>query len=166
MAEAQEQESEFGKQLMGWQFPEYPDQRRSVGAWMMLGLAGIVLLIIAFMTGNFLFAVIIALVAVIYLIQQRTRPRVIEFGIYEDGIVVGKDHYPYRGIDRFWIVYKPNEVQNLYFHFRSTARPYLAIPLQDQNPLRVRDALGQYLFEDLEKEDEPVTEELARHMKI
>lgn len=163
---AEDQQTDLGKQLLGWRFPEYPDRQRSLASWFFLLLAGVLLLIIAVSTGNFLFAVIIILAAIIYILQQRVKAQLVPFGIHEDGIAVGKDRYPYRDIDRFWIVYKPGEAQMLYFHFRSTVRPYLAIPLVDQNPLKVRDILGTYLFEDLEKEDEPVTEEIARHLKI
>lgn len=165
MAEDQKA-SELGETLIHWRFPEYPDRERSIGGWLVMGILGVVLFIIALATANFLFAVVLVLVALIYMMQARNHPRLINFVLREDGIAIGDDEYRYEEIDRFWIVYKPGRVQSIFFHFKSNLRPYLSIPLGDANPLRVRDTLRRYLFEDLEKEDEPVTEEIARELKI
>lgn len=161
-----EQTSKLGEKLLGWEFPEYPDRERSVGSWLALGVVGVVLFIIALATSNFLFAVILILVGIIYFMQARNHPRLVKFGVHEDGITLGDDEYRFEEIDRFWIVYKPGKIQNIFFHFKSNLRPYLSIPLEDTNPLRIRDMLRRYLFEDLEREEEPVTEEIARELKI
>jgi hypothetical protein len=42
----------------------------------------------------------------------------------------------------------------------------MPIPLENQNPLDIRKLLTEYLEEDLDKEDEPISEGLSRWLKL
>ena len=74
--------------------------------------------------------------------------------------------YDYDAVRYFYILYKPPELKNLYFEFKAVTKPRLIVPLENQNPLEIRDILNQYLTENLEKEEEPASEALRKLFKL
>ena len=54
----------------------------------------------------------------------------------------------------------------LYINPKSMWRPHIGIPLLDNDPNHVREALLTYLPEDLEQEDEPTSDFLGRLLKF
>jgi len=118
-------------------------------------------------SGNFLFAAIIIIGALVIIIHDDREPMRVDFSITDEGLIVGKRFYDYDEIKDFAIVYKPHqEVKNLYFEFKSILKPRLSIPLNNLNPLPIRENLLRYLPEDLERTDQPVSEALAKMFKL
>jgi len=156
----------FGKILASWRVPEFEKHQRSIIWYIGFGLLGTALLIYAFWTMNFLFALIIIIAAFVVYIQEKTEPRQVKFLISAKGIKIGKKFYPYKDINKFWILYNPPEVKKLYFTFNNMLSFRLMVPLKNQNPLKIRDILLQFLEEDLEKEEEPMSEVVGRWAKI
>ncbi|MBI4414887.1 MAG: hypothetical protein HY566_01455, partial [Candidatus Kerfeldbacteria bacterium] len=74
--------------------------------------------------------------------------------------------YSYKDLATFWVVYEPPEVKRLFFTFKSSIRPHLAVPIEDQNPVAIRKTLQRYITEDLEREGEPATDALGRALKL
>ena len=67
----------------------------------------------------------------------------------------------------FSVVYKPKqEIKNLYFEFQNSIKPRLSIPLNNINPINIREYLLKYLKEDLTRKNIPVSEELAKLFRI
>lgn len=156
---------EHGKILMSWEFSEYPKYERTLGWYIGATIIFFGLLLFAVFTANYLFALIILMVAIIIFIYNLKQPAQINFVITEDGIKIGTKFYPWDDFKNFWIIYKPPEVKTLYFDFKGL-RPNLPIYLEDQNPVKVREILLQYLKEDLTREKEPAGDELARWLKF
>lgn len=158
--------SNLGRVFVRWNFSEYGILWRNKtwvrGAIIIAGL----LLLYAIWTTNYLFAVIIVLAGIIFYFQSFDKPRTVNCQISEDGIKIGRRLYDYREFDNFWIIYEPPEVKNLYLEFKNSVRPRLGIPLQDQNPIVIRQALKQYLTENIEREHEPFSDGLARWFKL
>jgi len=152
--------------LMSWQFPEYLKPERSKLWFFWFFSAVILLLIYAMVTINFLFAIIVIIGAIIVLMRSKHQPNVVDFAITPDGLLVESKSFPFELIKDFYIIYKPKETKNLYFEFKSIVRPRIIIPLEDQNPLAVRDLLKQYLDENLEKEEEPASEAFRKLFKL
>ncbi len=158
---------DHGRVLLSWMIPEFEKHDRSFGWHVLAVLAGLALLVIAVLTQNYLFAVIIVLAAVLVYRQSTRHPGSLPFAIMEDAVNIGNQSlYEFKELKNFWIIYEPPKVKKLFFSFRSGFRPDLIIPLQDQNPLQIRRALAPYLPEDLEREGEPVSEALGRNLKI
>ncbi len=126
----------------------------------------VLLLVYSLITINFLFAVIVIISAIVIIMRAKYEPGKVNFTIYEDGLGVDGRFYDYDLIDSFYILYKPPEIKNLYFEFKSLVRPRLNIPLENQNPLKIREALIKYLAEDLEKEEEPTSEVFRKVFKL
>ena len=90
----------------------------------------------------------------------------VSFKITEDGIVINGKLYEYKVIKNFYIIYEPPEVKTLYFEPKSLLSPRIPIALEDQNPVEIRQILRQYLTEDIDREDEPVSDQTSRLLKL
>ena len=147
---------------ISWEFAEYKKIKRSRLWYLMLGILLAILLGIAIVQKNFLFAVILILAAFIYIWQSLQEPLKIRVTIDETGIQVGKKKIPYHVLKNFWLVYQPPESKFLYLSFENSLKTNLALPLEDVNPLTVREILIKFLEEDVEKENEELYETLDR----
>ena len=155
-----------GELLAAWGFPEYSKIERNKSWYISFVIITIGILIYSYFTKNPLFAIIIILFTVIYTISERKEPEEIQIGILEDGLIINNKFIIYKEIKNFYIIYHPPTVKNLYIQYKSQLRPRLAIPLENQNPVEIRDLLLRYIDEDLEKEDVPTSEGISRLLKL
>ncbi len=155
-----------GEILESWVFPEFVQHERSRAwyLWFMAAVAG--LLVFAILSTNYTFAAVIVVATVILVIRLRQHPPDVQFSIREEGIEVGERFYAWRELKEYWIVYQPPAVKKLYFEFNSRIRPPMEISLLDQNPLKLRQLLNEYLLENVKREEEPVSDQWSRMLKI
>ena len=118
------------------------------------------------LSGNFLFSLVIILFSIILFMQSHQEPLQVQFQITELGVVVGGKFYTFSELNAFYIIYNPPEVKTLYFETKSILHPNLRIPLLDQNPVELKHTLREYLAEDTEKEEEPLSDRAARNWKL
>ena len=163
--ETQYVEQDVGEVLLGWETWEFPPQERSRLWYFMASLIGVGLIVYAVYTANYIFAIVILMMGVITLISQFRKPRRIEIFLTNLGIVVGSEFYAYDILKDFSIVYKP-PIKNLYLDFKSIWQPMISLSLEDINPNQVREVLLPYAFENLEREDENLTDVLRRLYKL
>ena len=149
-----------------WEFPEFVQAAKSRLWYIVVSIIVALLIVYAIMTANFLFAMILALVAFIIIYQYFQSPRQIPVVIAEDGIIVDKQFYPYKALKSFAIIYEPPVIKFLYLDFKSQFKKSLPVPLEDVNPLKVREALLSYLDENLEIDEEDSNETFSRLMNI
>lgn len=157
---------EHGKVLASWTFPEFIQYQRGMGWYIIIGLVGIGLLIWTILTANFLFALIIILVAIITLLHSRRQPAKIAIQITEDGIKVSSKFYEWGDLKNFWIIYEPPEVKTLYINSKSNLTPPLSVPLEEENPVEIRKILLTWLEEDLTQDHESATDQLEKWIKL
>jgi len=155
----------IGNPLYEWTFPEYEKFSRGRLWYAVMITLGVVFIVYGMVTGNFLFALIIALFGIILFVQQHQDPHQIAFAITDLGVIVGNRFYNYNELEAFYLIYNP-PVKTLFLETKTMIRPLLHIPLQDQNPLDIRFTLLEFLPEDLEKDQEPTSELAARNWKI
>lgn len=160
------QEQKYGETIISWKFPEFVKYQRGKLWYVIAGLIAGAVLLHAFITANFLFAVIVVLAAMLWVFQSRRNPEELELIIARKGIKVGNSFYQYNTFKNFWIIYNPPETKTLYLKFKNTIRPILSVELKDQNPLEIREILLQFLEEDLDKEDELPSDTWKKILKI
>lgn len=151
-----------GKMLLQWTVPEYEQHERNLGWYIFMLIVGLLLVGYALFTGNFLFALIIVLSAIILFLQSQQHAPKIPFKICELGIIINNRFYPYAELADFYLIYNPPEVKTLFVETKSSLRPRLRVPLMDTDPNEVRFALLEFLPEDLQKEEEPFSDMIAR----
>jgi hypothetical protein len=166
MAKQINQDTLLGDVLYEWTIQEYEQYARNVWWYIVMITAGLVLVLYGIFSGNFLFSLIIVLFAIIMFLQSHQTPPQVAFQITEFGIVVGNRFYKYSELINFYIIYNPPHTKSLFVETKSNFKPLLRIPLLDINPIEVRHTLREYLEEDLEKEEEPISEAFARNWRI
>src|SRR3990167_355182 len=147
----------FGKILCEWSFMDAPQYKRTVGWYFFMIAVFGSLAIYSIVVDNFIFLFLIILFVLVIFISHRNASKM-EFKITQDGIMVGNKFYPYKDIEKFWIIYQPPYAKTLYFHIKSFFNPRLPIPLEQQNPVHIRKILLDYIPEDLEQENEPFSD--------
>ena len=166
MADNNDQRGSASEPLIQWSFSEFRQHSRGNGWFVWFGIITAIVIGISLFTNNYLFAIIIILFVLIIFLQNWKRPRKILFAITPQGIEVDGSKIFMRDISEFWIVYSPPDVEKVYFQFHSILRPALGVDLEGQNPLQIREILIQYLPENLDKEEEPFSDEMARYFKL
>lgn len=163
----QQKFTNFGQEFASWSVLEYEKHERSQNWYIAAGVIVFALLVYCYFSANFLFAVIIMMGSFVLVMNDSQNPGQVKISLTSEGVVVGRKFYDYDEIKDFAIVYKPNQgIKRLYFEFNSSVRPRISISLENMNPLPIRENLLKYLKEDLERTNEPLSEGLAKLLKL
>ena len=149
---------------------EIPEEHEEYtkGKWWYISfiIISIGLLIYAILDKNYTFAIILILFLLLYTFHEKTETRTFDINITEDGILINDKIVEYKNIDHFYIIYHPPMIKKLYLQPKSVLQHRITIPLEDINPVELREILLMYLEEDLEKEEEPTSESLTKILKL
>ena len=159
-------EANTGDVVFDWVVNEYEKHERSKRWYVIMAVVGLGLLLFSVISGNYLFALVVVLFGIVLFLQDIQQPMEVAFAITEAGIVVGSTYYPFKEISKYWMIYSPPEVKNIYFSTNSILKHRLQVPLLDNDPRPIRDFLNQFLIEDLDQEEEPLSDKLGRMLKL
>jgi len=171
--------SQTNEQYLHWQVPEYRIPTRSrtwyiiasvfifgciffslftISSWKLVFLGS---------DSNFLFILILIISAVIMYTHEKQPPMMVDFELGPEGVKIGGKFYDYDDIKNFCVLYKPKQsIKQLYFEFKSATRQRLSVPLRRMDALTVRNFLIRYLDEDLERSNDPLSEQLTKLLKL
>lgn len=158
--------SEYGVLMLSWKVDEYPHHERSTRWYVVTGGISLALIVYAILTANFLFALIILMMDIIFLLSIFKKPDQMQVAITTTGVIIGEAYHAYLAIKDFSLVYEPPHVKTLYFDFQSPWRPMISIPLEDVDPNEVRKVLTNFCIENLQRTDETLTDILRRMYKL
>lgn len=156
---------DYGEVFFNWKFSEFDKHERSKSWYVWGSIVVVLLLLYSFITSNLLFGFITIIAALIILMFQRSNKE-IDFSITEDGILVDEKFYDYKDIKNFFIIYQPPEVKTLYFELKAFFSPRIPASLVDQDPVKIRETLLQYIEEDLDRDNEPLSDQTSRMFKL
>jgi len=100
------------------------------------------------------------------ILQEKKDPLEIDISIMEAGVQIGEKFYKYKDIGNFFIIYEPPTTSNLYIQMKTRLSPRLNIPLGDQNPIKIRDILINFISEDVDIDEEPFGDYMSKVLKI
>lgn len=166
MPQPLQENTQIGDILHEWVIKEYIQYDHPRAWYIIMGVFGLFFLAYSIVSGNLLFAAIIILSAIILFMQSKQSPVDVGIAVTDAGVVVGHRFYPYKELEDFFIVYQPPEVKMLYIDTKSPLRPLLRLPLGDKNPIQIRADLRQFLTENLDKEEEPLSDKFGRWWQI
>lgn len=133
--------------IVHWRGPEfehYPnDKRWYLGALAMIG----VIVLYAIFTDSVLMALVFILIAATGYLYFRQPQKVTDFAITYDGIVVGRNIYPFEDMESFWIIYDPPHTRVISIRVKGYFRPYLRVPLHQVDPVIVLKELSRFIPE-------------------
>jgi len=155
-----------GRIVYAWTVKEYEKYDRSHRWYLATGIALAAFLAFALLSGNYLFALVIILFGIVLYLHDMQEPMDVYFAITDTGIILGRRYYRFSELKNFWLIYNPPEIKTIYFTLNSVVKHRLQVPLLEYDPRAIRDHLNQYLTEDLEQEEEPLSDTLARVFKI
>jgi hypothetical protein len=158
MAEAQDQ--------FVWEAPAYERYERGPRWYGLMGLVALGFTAYAVWTGNFLFAFLILLSAIILVLAGNEHPPHVLVQVGRNGVVWNNDFLPFDAVRHFAIIYQPPDVKVLYVQPKNFLRPRMRIHLGDQDPLELRNHLKQFVDEDLDLEDEHASDMLAKILRL
>lgn len=159
------EELDVGDALISWETWEFPPHQRSRLWYIVMGILCVVLLVYAVFSSNFLFAIVVLMFAVITLVNSIRKPRRLSVHVTTLGIVLGNEFFPYDEMKDFSIVYKP-PVKTLYVDFKNSWKPMASIPLEGIDPNQLREQLLAFVFENLDRDEESLTDTVARLYKL
>ncbi|PLX27360.1 hypothetical protein C0583_03525 [Candidatus Parcubacteria bacterium] len=150
-----------------WEVPEYNSHDRDFRWYLITGIFALFLLIYSFISGNFLLPIILIITAFIFIMQHGSEADKVSIALASDCLVIGKRAYDYDEFRNFSIVYKPSQGdKNLYFEFKNPVKQRISIPLENINPVDIRNFLLAFLSEDLDRTNIPLSESLAKLFKL
>ena len=155
-----------GTVLMAWDTWEFPPVERSRRWYLIVGAVGLGMITYALLTSNYGFAIILIMFAVLLVLKDLKKPAKVTAAITTHGVVFDHEFFDYEKIKDFSVVYNPPDVKNLYITFNNRLSPMLSIPLEEANPVRLRQTLLPYIFENLDRDDESLTDILTRVYKL
>lgn len=155
-----------GREVYQWEVQEYEKYDRNKRWYLVMGLIGASLLLYAVWTANYIFALIVVLFGIVLFVHDMQEPIKVPFTIVETGIVIGDKYYRFSELSSFWLLYNPPSVKNLYFATGKLVKHRIQVPLLDYDPRPIRDYLSQFLKEDLEQEEEPLSDYIARIFQL
>jgi hypothetical protein len=164
---AQNRAEQASPKVIKWEIPEYEKHEKDRRWYIIAAIIALALIAYAVFTRNYLFALIIVIIGFIIITRDGQDPIVVTFSLESTGVGVGQRFYSYDTFKDFAVVYRPQDnIRGLYLNFKNTMRPHLAIPLKQANPVQVRNYLLQFLTEDLERNDAPLSEGLSKLLRL
>lgn len=173
------QNNQLIAKFLQWQIPEYRVPARSKNWYIVAAILLILMLLFCFFTikswriiflgaqSNFLFALILIMSAVLMYINEKRPPLMVNFKIGPEGVNIGQKFYNYSEFKNFCVLYRPKQsIKRLYLEFKNTTKMRLSVPLRRMEAATVREFLAQYLEEDFERENEPLSEQLTKLLKL
>ena len=163
---------EFAEQLIEaqdifvWEAPEYERYHRGPRWYIVMSIVVIFLVFYAIWTANYLFALIVLLAGVIFVIAGNEKPRNVLIQVGQNGVVVDGEYLDFEDIRHFAIIYQPPNIKTLYLYPRPMSRPRMRVYLGEQDPVELRGHLRRYVEEDLDLRDEHASDILAKLFKL
>lgn len=146
--------------IVRWRGPEYEIYEKSNRWYAGASVVLIVIIVYAIFVNNPLMVIIIVLVSFIGYSYLKTPPRVTDFALTYEGIIVGNKIYRYNDIDSFWIFYEPPHTRIISLQINGTFAPYVHIPLHQLDPVDVRAALINFIEE--KKQEHTIVDTIER----
>ncbi|MBU1102566.1 hypothetical protein KJ853_02825 [Patescibacteria group bacterium] len=137
--------------LISWTAPEFIRYEKSKGWFAAFWLISAAFVIASLLMENYLFTLIIFLAAFLIYVQAMKRPRKINFAISDEKIIIDGKEYLYNDFMSFWIFEKP-EINYLSLLSKKMLQPQIHIPLAEQEPEKIRQALKKFIPEKEQKE--------------
>jgi hypothetical protein len=92
-------------------------------------------------------AIAFILIGLVGYIHLKKEPEVINFMLTVEGIAAGNEFYDYDNINSFWIFYNPPLDKKLSLHMKGRMVPFIHIPIHNQDPVKIREILTQFVPE-------------------
>ncbi|MDO8240746.1 MAG: hypothetical protein Q7T51_02095 [Candidatus Moranbacteria bacterium] len=150
--------------LAHWQAPEFEVYEQDQKWMTYIGLVLVAIIGYAIYDNSLIMAITFVLIGVVGYIYIEKAPRTLDFMVTHDGVVAGSEIFEYENIKSFWIFYEPEGQKVISLHMNGGMLPYIHIPIHDQDPVKIREALLINLHE--MKQSHNFVDTLERFLRI
>jgi hypothetical protein len=98
-------------------------------------------------SNSLVMAITFILIGVVIYLQLNKDPKIVDFAITTDGVVIGKEIFEYTNIKSFWIHNDPPHEKYLSLHTHGNLLPIVHISVDSQDPHELREILLNYIPE-------------------
>lgn len=133
--------------LAHWQAPEFEIYKQDRKWLTYIALALAIIIGYAVYQNSLIMAITFILIGVVGYIYIDKEPRTMDFMVTHDGIVAGREIFEYENIKSFWIFYEAEGKKVISLHMVGGIMPYMHIPIHNEDPVQIREALLQNLHE-------------------
>jgi len=148
-----------------WRAPEYRGKKKEGTDWyialIVIALSGTLSAIIFH---NILFAILIIVGTLTIIIFALKEPRIIEFSVTPQEIIINGEKYPLASLDSFWITHQDGNDYTLIVQSKKLLLNHLSIPLNKNDFERIRSNLRMHLPE--KEIYEPLFEQIAHRLGL
>ena len=137
--------------IMHWKAPEFEIYERDRKWYLYVSFILIAIVIYAVFTNSLLMAITFILIGALGYIYLNKEPRILNFLITKEGVVAGRELYPFDNLKSFWVFYEEDDLRVISLHTQSFLAPYIHIPIHDQDPAEIRKILLSYIPEEEHK---------------
>ena len=149
-------------EIIEWQALEYEHREKSSDWLWTVGVIGVVLIVLAILFKNFLFAILLLIGTFAVLLYAARPPQHVDFALSPKGIKVKNRVYLYRHLTSFWVIDDPADRRKIIVESEKVLLPHMVLPLPEHlEPESIRDYLRQHLPE--VHHDEPLTDVVAEY---
>ena len=149
------------KQPIRWQAFEYSHREKSSDWFWAVGIIAVASAATAIIFNNILFALLILVGVFTVCLYAARKPLRVNFEINEKGILVGKVEYPYSSLESFWVEENIG-APKLLVKSNKVIMPFIVLPIEEVEPVNVREYLSAYLRE--EEHQEPLLQHLLEYL--
>lgn len=152
--------------LFSWEGREYRFEDKSADWYWALGIIATASVIAAILFGNVLLALVISAAAVSLGIAAAKPTRVHRFAIYDEGVAIDNDLYPFENMLHFSVLEYIDETlpPSLSIKTKSFLAPHLLIPIVNQDPLEIYEFISYHLPEG--RHEESVMDRLVELFRV
>jgi len=145
-----------------WETVERHQEPKS-GDWhSILWIVGVSACVGCAILGNWILGLLILSITFCIFVSTTHPVSLIECSITPDGVRVDKTLYPYKSLDSFTIDMQATRLPKLVLKSKKTFMPLIIIPIQNENPRTVEDAISFYLPEG--EHPEPLTHKIMEYI--
>lgn len=143
-----------------WEALEYEHIPKEKSWFIAGGIIASLLMIFALFTANYFFALFVLLASFVVYMYSIRPPKQISAAVGREGVRVGRRIYDFEDLRSFWIFYEAGGIKELSLESKKSVMPYIRVPLGEVEPVKVREALIQFVPE--VQHEESLAEIIAR----
>lgn len=151
--------------ILGWYAPDFIKYQKT---WLWYAIAFLVdaaLISFAFASKSYTMAAVFILLPLVYLLEQKRKPKMAEVIISHYGIKFGEKRIPYSEIQKFWIVHHPPYINEIHLLTNGRMKNEIVIHMMNMDPVLVRTYLVTQIRE-WEGKKEPFLDIVVRLLKL
>jgi hypothetical protein len=155
----------FDNAILSWFAPEFLRFKKGVIWYALAGLFNALMLAYAIWSQSYTMVAVFVLLPLVFLLDQRHKPEVVEVKVSQFGIRFGAIRVPYSDMKGFWILHEPPFVDELHILVKNRSNPEVTIPLVGTDPTLLR----QYLVTQIpewEGKRQSILDVITRFIKL